>query len=141
MCPTHHFGPPFFFFQFGLGWKSLFGPFHPRLSHEFADVLFEVVDPAAHVVDAGDDLIRHLLEPLLHLPQQRPHERRQILDILRVGGRGHWGRSRRWSRSRRRGPGRSFQFRHLHRCSLAIKFFFLKSMLFFRRDAKKRSLS
>ena len=63
----------------------------------------------------------HLLEPLLHLPQQRPHESRQVLDVLRVGvQRGRGGRSTR-SRSRRRRSGRSCHIRHLHRCNLGLR--------------------
>ena len=45
-------------------------------------ILLQIVDAAAHVVDAIDDPVRHGLEASLHLLQQVLDEQREILVLL-----------------------------------------------------------
>ena len=59
-----------------------------RLGHQILDGPLQVVYPLAHLVDAGDDAVAHLLESRLHL-------RQQVLDLRRVAGAGEAGDLRR----------------------------------------------
>ncbi|KAG0504711.1 hypothetical protein M758_UG196200 [Ceratodon purpureus] len=56
-----------------------------RLLHKLPDAALQVVDARSHLVDFGDDRLRHGLEAHLHLQQQVLHERRQVRGLLRGG--------------------------------------------------------
>lgn len=44
-----------------------------RLLHQVGDGPLQVVDARAHLIDARDDVVRHRLEPRLHLSQHLLH--------------------------------------------------------------------
>lgn len=57
----------------------------PRLLHELPNAALQIVDARSHLVDFGDDGLRHGLEASLHLQQQVLHERREVRGLLRGG--------------------------------------------------------
>jgi len=46
--------------------------------HQLANGLFQIIDAAAHLIDTGDDRIRHRLEATLHLREQILHKQSQV---------------------------------------------------------------
>lgn len=48
-------------------------PLDAGLLHQIGNTLFKVIYPGAHIVDAGNDLVRHRLELVLHILQQVLH--------------------------------------------------------------------
>ena len=67
---------------FVVGWRLV--GFCLGFLNEFSDGVLQLVNFAAHVVDAADDVFVHLGKAILHLGQHALHQLRQVLRIVDV---------------------------------------------------------